>query len=236
MNKKIDILVRMQEFDDRIGVELATIDNLPKELNELKEAVVSTQAESDLAKGEKTANTAEQKAKELEIKANQENIDKYANQLLSAKTNKEYKALNNEIATLKQKNSDIDEAILKLIDEETAHKANVKAKDAQKKSAAHELKGSEADIHAQIKFAQEKVESLKAERNEIAMELPKALIKRYGMMIKHKARQAVVFNEKGACSGCGFQIRPQLVIEIEKKSTIIYCENCGRIITSAASE
>lgn len=40
-------------------------------------------------------------------------------------------------------------------------------------------------------------------------------------------------NDKNACSGCNFTIRPQLIIDIKKYDKIIKCENCARIIVGS---
>ena len=81
-----------------------------------------------------------------------------------------------------------------------------------------------------IKEVEQQIIDVREERNQIAQTLPTNIVKRYAALIKHKARKAVVFKINGACSGCGFKIRPQLVIEIDKGDKLINCENCGRIL------
>jgi predicted nucleic acid-binding Zn-ribbon protein len=49
-------------------------------------------------------------------------------------------------------------------------------------------------------------------------------------MIKNKGNKAVVYVQNGACSGCGFVIRPQIRIELQLRKKINFCESCGRIL------
>ena len=75
-----------------------------------------------------------------------------------------------------------------------------------------------------------KLKKLKKERNALAVDLPKALIKQYKILIINRNRKAVAFEQDGACSACGFKIRPQLIIELEKQDKTLFCENCNRFL------
>ena len=41
---------------------------------------------------------------------------------------------------------------------------------------------------------------------------------------------AVVGIEQGACSGCGYQLPPQRIVEVQKAERIMVCEGCGRLL------
>jgi predicted nucleic acid-binding Zn-ribbon protein len=82
----------------------------------------------------------------------------------------------------------------------------------------------------EIEKVNEEIDRLKENRTEYAKQLPMPLVKKYVQLIKNKNHKAVVFNSNNACSGCGFHIRPQILIELNDPNKIIYCENCGRIL------
>ena len=56
------------------------------------------------------------------------------------------------------------------------------------------------------------------------------------MLITNKSGKAVAFVEKNSCSGCGVNLRPQLIIEIKRGKKIISCENCGRLLVAKPEE
>jgi len=236
MIEELKILVKMQKLDDKIGKKEKRKLELPKQLKSLKENVSNANQKVDAVKQELEENLSLQKKKELEIQDNKAKMDKYKQQLLIIKTNKEYKALNSEIDFLDKKNNQIDDTRVELMEQEEEAREVLSKSEAQKKEADAELQAKEKKLKAKIDEVTKKIEELRSERNDLAKKLPRQLIKRYGALIKNKGRKAVVFNENNACGGCGYKIRPQLQIEINKGDKIISCESCGRIIVSKEIE
>jgi len=229
MKKEIEVLVRMQLFDDEIAEHLLKIAELPKTLANLQsnskdsyESVKNIENEIDLA-------SKTQKAKELDIRENNEKIAKYAYQQNEVKTNKEYKALNSEIDHLKKRNIFCDDEIIDAMEKEAELKESLKGAKKIHKEAKDELNAREDKINDKIRELEDTVAKLRLKRNTIAREIPLAILKRYAALIKHKNRKAVVYNENNACSGCGFSVRPQVTIELAKGKNF-NCENCGRFL------
>lgn len=236
MEEQLLTLAEMQKLDDKIGQYRILQDVLPKQLHEINEKV--EQATIDLLAGEteKAEVNKMQRALEGEVKTHQAQSKKYATQLAEIKTNKEYKALNSEIAYLKEKISEIESQLLELIDSETEIKSRIVEYKKALNEAEANKRAKEGDLKAQIDTLEEKIESTKAQRNKLAVTLPVALIKRYGNMIKNKDNQAVAYTHDGSCGGCGFVIRQQMRIELQLRKKVVYCENCGRILLNHIQE
>ena len=232
MIKEIKILINMQECDDIIGEKEILTKQLPEELSNLKQNLET--ANNKLAKTENALdeNLKTQKLKELDIKANNEKIDKYKNQLLIIKTNKEYKALNSEVSHLENKNSEIDDVLIVLMEEEVNIHAQLEINKKDQKKADDELKANEEKLRKKIEEVEKDIAEYRNKRNILAKDLNPQLVRRYALLIKNKSRKAVVFSDNNACGGCGYNIRPQLIIEINEGHKIINCENCGRILVS----
>jgi len=231
MIEKLRTLVRMQAFDDEIGRcrELQKV--LPKQLNTLIQDVEEASAKVQETQNVKDGIVKRQKELEGEIKHNNELKLKYGNQLAEIKTNKEYKALNSEIANLTQKNGDIESQLLELMDTETEINKQLAQYQTELKAAEQRKAAKEDDLRQQISQLDGKIEELRRQRTELAHTLKSdALVKQYGNLIKNKNNRAVVFNVNGACGGCGFVIRPQIRIELELRKKIYNCESCGRIL------
>jgi predicted nucleic acid-binding Zn-ribbon protein len=232
MIKELNILVKMQECDDIIGEKEILTKQLPEELNNLKQNLET--ANNKLAETENTLdeNLKTQKLKELDIKANNEKIEKYKNQLLTIKTNKEYKALNSEVSHLENKNSETDDELIVLMEEEVNIIAQLEIDKKEQKKADNELKANEEKLRKKIEDVEKNIAEYRKKRNILAKELNPQLVRRYALLIKNKNRKAVVFSDNNACGGCGYNIRPQLIIEINEGQKIINCENCGRLLVS----
>ena len=230
MIKELEILNQMQKCDDIISEKGILTKTLPQELSSLIQNL--EEANNNLARTENELeeNLKFQKLKELDIKSNKDKIEKYKIQLLTIKTNKEYKALNSEISHLETKNSEIDDEQIVLMEEESNIRLQLEADKKVQKDAENELKANEEKLKKKIEEVEKEIAEIRNKRNLLAEGLPKQLVRRYAALIKNKGRKAVVFNENDACSGCGYQIRPQLVIEINEGRKILNCENCGRML------
>lgn len=230
MIKELEILIQMQKYDTIIGEKNILTEELPQQLNSLKQALKKADETVNTTKEELEENQKEQKAKELDIADNNTKIAKYKNQLLTIETNKEYKALNSEIDHLEKQNTGIDDELIGLMETESELRERlVENKEAQTK-ASDELKANEEELKKEINKVKIDIKELKSKRNKLAVELPRDIIRRYGSLIKNKNRKAVVVNDNNACGGCGYTIRPQVVIDIKAGNSLIYCESCGRIL------
>ena len=230
MIKELEVLNQMQKCDDIITGKSILTKTLPQELNSLIQNLEESNKKLAQTENKLEENLKFQKLKELDIKSNKEKIEKYKNQLLMIKTNKEYKALNSEISHLETKNSEIDDDLIVLMEEETNIRLSLKEDEKVQKDAEDELKANEEKLKKRIEEVEKEIAEIRNKRNLLAEGLPRQLIRRYAALIKNKGRKAVVFNENDACSGCGYQIRPQLVIEINEGKKILNCENCGRML------
>ncbi len=226
-------LIKMQAIDDKITAFLQESGHLPQQLKQLQDAVAQDEQNLQAAVDEQKACKEAQGKLNLDVESNKGLIDKYQQQLNSVTNNKEYKALNSEIALLKGKNSDIDEKVLKLMEKEKLlgeQKKEAEEKTQQSKSA---LEAGQTEIKAKIDVVKKQIEEQKAQRNAIAKELPIGVVKQYVLLIKKKDRKAVAFAHKEACSECGFRLRPQLLLELESGTQTKVCENCGRFLVGS---
>lgn len=236
MEEQLRTLAQMQILDDQIGRLRILQEELPKQLNSLIEGVEQATADLLAAETERAELNKKQRTLEGDIKTHQDQCRKYGTQLSEIKTNKEYKALNSEIAYLKEKISDIESQLLELMDTENEFKEQIAGLKKALELAESKKREKEGDLKAQIASLESKIEETRAERNKLAVTLPTSLIKQYGNLIKHKNNQAVAYNRDGSCGGCGFVIRQQMRIELQLRKKIVFCENCGRILLNRLEE
>ncbi|OQC69142.1 MAG: Chromosome partition protein Smc [Candidatus Cloacimonetes bacterium ADurb.Bin003] len=230
MEEQLRTLAQMQTLDDEIGRYRVLQKELPKQLNEIIESVEQATAILLEVETQRAEINKKQRTLEMDIKQLQEQHKKYTNQLAEIKNNKEYKALNSEIAYIKDKISDLESNLLELMDQENEIKEKVASAKAELEKAETRKKEKETDLREQIASLETKIEDVRNKRNDLARTLPVPVVKHYGNMIKHKNNQAVAYNRNGSCGACGFVIRQQMRIELQLRRKIIYCENCGRIL------
>jgi len=236
MEDTLRTLAKMQRLDDQIGSLRILQEELPKQLNEIIQSVEQATINLLNSETQRAELSKKQRALESDIKQNSEQIKKYSTQLSEIKTNKEYKALNSEIAYLKEKISELESLELEQMEEESTLKAQIEIDKAELEAAEKRQREKEGELRTKIDSLESEIETIRSQRNKLAITLPHNLIKQYGNMIKNKGNRAVVYNRDGACGGCGFVIRPQIRIELQQRKKINFCESCGRILMEAFEE
>jgi len=236
MKIELSVLIKMQKIDDKISELELMKAKLPKQLEQLITNVNKTEELVALVNKKLESNSLKQKTKENEIKENNALKIKYSHQLDGIKNNKEYKALNSQICTLADKNGLIETEILALLDDELIIKRQRDEVETLNKKALENLRANEDILKKEIEKVNIEIEKLKEGRMSLAKQIAESNVKKYIQLIKNKNRKAVVFSNNNACSGCGFHIRPQILIELNNPIKMIYCENCGRILVRSFDE
>ena len=146
------------------------------------------------------------------------------------KTNKEYDALIAEIDSRKQRVSDNEDEILRLMgvmDESSEKITEYEAK-------LEEIKGSNQKHLDNLRSEMASLESKISEKKKLRIEIAKTVDRRaltiYERIRKGKGGLAVVPLRKKACGGCFKQIPPQMVQQIRRGDRIYTCDSCGRIL------
>jgi len=230
MRKELEVLIEMQKRDDEITKLQVLIENLPKQLSNLKTNLAEAQLELKTLKEEIENNKKEQDKRELLIRSNKDMMGKYQNQLLTIQTNKEYKALNKEVSHLEKKNEELEDEIVELMENQEDLRDNQQEAEKSLKSAEQELAANEHRLENEITEVNKGMEKIRAERKELAKGLPVPIVKKYVTLIKNRKRKALVYNSGNTCGGCGFMIRPQVMVELHEGEKLIFCESCNRII------
>ena len=102
MQKDIELLLKMQEIDYFIGELERSKDYIPDMIENLKREIEECFQASENYSERLTEAKKEMRSIELEVQSTREALDKYQQQMLTIKTNKEYDALVKEIDECKE--------------------------------------------------------------------------------------------------------------------------------------
>src|SRR5215472_12753150 len=132
MNSDLKQLIRLQTIDLSIQELRARIDRFPTISKALDEKFKSAQTGLETAKERAKNNQGNRKKLETEIASIEGKISKYRDQMMSVKTNEEYRALQHEIEHAQSAIRKIEDDILNLMMEA--------------ETGQNELKGAEAHL------------------------------------------------------------------------------------------
>src|SRR5438477_11546479 len=126
MNQDLKQLIRLQSIDLSIQELRTRIDRFPGISKALDEQLRSARAALDNAKERAKNNQGNRKKLESEISSIETKISKYRDQMMSVKTNEEYRALQHEIEHAQNGIRKIEDEILNLMMEAESSQGDVK--------------------------------------------------------------------------------------------------------------
>ncbi|MDX9856451.1 MAG: C4-type zinc ribbon domain-containing protein [candidate division Zixibacteria bacterium] len=230
MNNDLELLLRLQVIDYDIGELERSKEYLPDMIENLNREIEEAKAKLAEAKLSLEETRVRQKQLELEIKTHESHLQKYQQQMMSIKTNKEYDALVAEIDSVKLGMSNSETELIQAIERaETLEKEIVELGE---KSAQVEENNTR-----QLQILQEKIDSIgetmsskESDRGAIVSSMPRSTLSVYERVRRGKGGQAVVVVKKRACGACFKALTPKKIQDVKRGDRVFTCDHCGAII------
>ena len=143
---------------------------------------------------------------------------------------KELQALQREIDLTRQANGELEEEIIRIMQEIDVIKAQIQTKEAEMATLQEQWRKQQKELEEQIHGIDEAVSHAVMRRQGIASQVTGDLISRYELIFSRRGGTAVVQVSAGICQGCYMNIPPQLWNEIIRNEKLHLCPSCGRIL------
>lgn len=238
MKEVFSYLKELQNIDLRISeirnskIEYPeTLQRLEDELAQARQKVEDAGERLEAAQQEKNQiDTKVQEAKEA-LDSSQERMDNIS-------TNKEYDAIQKEIAAHKKIIANSDSQRESLAQE-------IADAQQQKDAAAQELADLHESYDPQITELREKIAAIDArieeaqkQRENIAGQIPRRTLSSYNFILgKRKDGRVLGYvGERGICSHCYKILEPQLLNEVRRGEKVIKCQSCGSLLVAQSQE
>ena len=229
--QKLESLSKLQSIDSEIDEIRKVRGALPEEVMDL---------EDEVAGYETRVNNHNNVIVELEItitnnktaiKDAEKLIQKYEEQQMNVRNNREYDAITKEME-LQQLEIQILEKRIK----ETHAKIEAKNEEIEETKTAlderkKDLETKKSELDTIAGESQEEEKKLDKSREKASKAIEERLLNSYNK-IRGNVRNglAVVPVKRGACGGCFNVVPPQKQAEVREKKKLIVCEHCGRIL------
>jgi uncharacterized protein len=143
---------------------------------------------------------------------------------------KELQALQREIDLMRQGNGDLEEELIRIMQEIDAIKAQIQARESEMATMQEVWNKKQKELEQQIQGIDEAVSKASSRRQSIASQVAGDLISRYELIFSRRGGTAVVEVNAGICQGCFMNIPPQLWNEIIRNEKLHLCPSCQRIL------
>jgi predicted nucleic acid-binding Zn-ribbon protein len=230
MNADLKNLIRLQSVDIAIQELREEIGAFPVRSRELDEKLSAAKLGVQTAADNIKNSQARRKQLESDIAAIEAKISKYKEQLMSVRTNHEYKAMVKEIEFNQNSIGGVEDEILTLM-------VGSEDLDEALKSAEGVLKEDEQTVRTErVRIEELNAKDTRAmdayveERKTLEKEVSEDVLSRYDRIRKARGGVAVAKASDEACELCNVRMRPQVFQEIRKNDAIITCDSCSRIL------
>lgn len=143
---------------------------------------------------------------------------------------KELQALQREIDQARQNNGELEEELIRIMQELDVIKAQIQAKEAEISTMQEQWQNQQKELDEQIHRIDTAVSQAIVRRQDIATQVTGDLISRYDLIFSRRGGTAVVEVAAGICQGCFMNVPPQLWNEIIRNEKLHLCPSCQRIL------
>lgn len=230
MREKLKLLWRLEEIDDDLQIKrnkLASLDDGSL----LRRRVSALSDELERLRRELREMRREMEDKELEARGVEERRRSLENRMYGGLvTNpKELEAMEKEAEILRRTQDRLEERVLELMYALEDKSVQIREMEAQLQVEHSEYEKVRQAYEKEFSELSKLIAALEREREELLPQIDPYLLERY-QEIRAREGGGIAKVEKGVCIGCGFSVSPRILSRLKEEETLIYCENCGRIL------
>jgi predicted nucleic acid-binding Zn-ribbon protein len=230
MLETIEKLLILQDRDKqirRVETELAHID---PQRQGMKTRAASAHDNLERSRLKVRELESRRKQLELDVEAQKELINKYANQQLQTRKNEEYRALAHEIDTCRATIRKVEDQELDIMEQSEAAQKQVAASTQDSQAAKTLVDDQISQLNSREEKLKQELASLTANRQELALAVDETARARYERLARSKGENVVVGVQHGVCGGCHMRLPTQILVSCQAQQELVACINCGRIL------
>ncbi len=229
--QRLESLLKLQNIDSALDNIKKMRGDLPEEVRDLEDEVAGI--ETRIGKFNKEiAGLDEEISKNRNAKKDAEKlVNKYKDQQMNVRNNREYDAISKEIE-LQQLEGELADKRVREFEFKILNKKNeVSSTETRLNLRKKDLDAKKKELDVLISESEEDEVKLSKDRDKATKHVDERLLRPYDKLRgNYPNGLAVVMVKRGACGGCFSAVPPQRQADIKDKKRIIVCEHCGRIL------
>lgn len=230
----LEQLIKLQKVEDDAAVARARIEQIPATIETLGARLEASTEELAVAQQKLDDSRGDRRELEKKLAAVQTRLDRFREQLMQVKTNKEYQAMLLEIETIERQIEAKEDQVLghMLASEDRLEEKRTLEQESQTRDKELRLSRTEAESFSSHAAAE--IDRLKQERENLATALPPGRLFQYQRISDARGGRAISQIIDGSCRVCNVVLRKQLIAEVKTSARIATCDACNRILYYSA--
>lgn len=226
----LEHLIQLQRLENAATDSKERIAALPTRLGALDDRLTVAQTAVDVASARLADHRTSRAVIEKNVAEVQTRLSRYKEQLMAVKTNKEYHAMQAEIAGAERQVRDLEDSLLERMleaDDLAREVSEATQRLAEEQRAVEEER---AAIEADRQELEQRLSAIEADRAAVSAEMSPAVRELFATLARGRKGIAVAEANQGRCTSCQVRLRPQLFNQVRANAALIQCESCQRIL------
>ena len=231
MSPDLERLIRLQQAETALAEARAHIAAHPERIAAADARLAAARDAVDLAKARLKENQDLRRDLEKNAAVYQGRLTKFKDQLSAVKTNREYQAMQHEIATAQTELGAAEEKVLERMMDADAIAAEVKAAEAALARDQQAIEAEKRGLALELADAERRLAEATASRDALIRDVGPSLVDLFHQDAKvRKGVALATATRDGLCSVCHVRLRPPVFQKVRQNDTIVQCESCQRIL------
>jgi len=231
MSPDLDRLIKLQHLESAIANARSAIAAHPQRLADAGRRLDESTHAVEAAKDGLKQNHEARRALEKDVAVYQGRLTKFKDQLSAVKTNREYQAMQHEIATAQSDLGAVEEKVLERMLEADAITAEMKRAEAALAVRKKEIDAEKKSLAEELASVERSLTQATEARAAIVKDVSPRLMALFEQVAR--ARKGVAIcgaTRDGLCSLCHVRLRPSVFQQVRANDAIIQCESCQRVL------
>ncbi len=223
-------LIQLQRLANRAADAQRAVDAIPSRVAALDDQLAMTTATLEAANVRLSEQKIKRRDAEKSLAMVQSRLSRYREQLMAVKTNKEYTAMQHEIATAEHDVQQLEDTVLERMLEIDDLTAAVEGAVRALATTRVEVEQARAALESERSDLEQVIAGASGERAALTETVGARARQLFNTIAEQRGGIAVVEARDGHCTVCNVRLRPQVFNNLLMNSELIQCESCMRIL------
>jgi uncharacterized protein len=231
MSPDLERLIKLQHLETMASEARTAIAAHPQRLADAETRLGAAQAAVDSVKQRLKDNQDARRTLEKDVAVYQGRLTKFKDQLSAVKTNREYQAMQHEIATAQSDLGSVEEKVLVQMLEADDLAAASKHAETTLSAQSKEIEAEKKELHQELASTEASLKASTEKRDALVKSLEPRLVSLFEHVAKVRKGVAICSATRdGLCSVCHVRLRPPVFQQVRQNDSIVQCESCQRVL------
>ena len=230
MSPELQLLIQLQDLDTNLERVRQRIAEIPLAQEALAARITDGTGAVNSVKERIAESQSHRREIEKDLTAIQARLSKFKGQLMEVKTNKEYQAMQKEMAAAEVEIRGHEDRLLDQMLQAETLAAELKAAETALKTEQADVAREQQALEQERKTLDSELQHASAARQAIVAQLSGETMALFERVAHGRRGLAVAEARDGLCTACHVRLRPQSFNEIRRNDALNQCDSCTRIL------